>query len=120
MGYQSYVKGKSAEDLAADFVESHGYQIIERNFRCSGGEIDIIAQEGKMLVFVEVRLRRIEDETHPLETITCSKQKRLINTAQMYLAKNNTQCLQCRFDVVAITEENGQSKIEIFQNMIEG
>lgn len=120
MSYQSYHKGQEAESWAVDFLIQQGFKIIERNYHSAFGEIDIIAQEGKTLVFVEVRMRNETDRIHPLETISRGKQNRLMKTAQMYLASMKVQCLQCRFDVVAIIEENGNPKIQLYRNMIEG
>ncbi len=120
MAYQSYHSGKLAEDFAVGYLEARGYEILERNFHSHFGEIDVIAKDGAMLIFVEVRMRQAADEIHPLETISRGKQHRLIKTAQMYLAKTNPDCLQCRFDVVAISEDKGNRTIEIFHNMIEG
>ena len=119
MSYRSYHKGQEAEGWAVDFLVRQGFKIIERNYHSPFGEIDIIAQEGRALVFVEVRMRNEADQIHPLETISRGKQNRLMRTAQMYLAGLKDEYLQCRFDIVAIIEENGNPKIQLHRHMIE-
>lgn len=102
-------KGQRAEEIAVSYLEDHGYQILERNFRCRSGEIDIIACEGDVLCFVEVRSTRSNAFGDPLETIDAAKRRRIIRTAQYFIsgAARRYEALpdEIRFDVVGITLE---------------
>ena len=94
--------GDLAESLAARFLEQHGLKVLTRNFRCRGGEIDLICRNGKALVFVEVRRRRSASFGGAGASITRSKQRRIILAAQHYLTANaKTEC-DCRFDCVLL------------------
>lgn len=100
------LKGKAAEDQAALFLKHLGYKIVERNFSTRGGEIDIVAWEGKTLCFVEVRSRRSADFGAPAETVHRLKQGRIIRAAQLYLQKHYKSAYPaCRFDVIALCAE---------------
>ena len=98
-------KGKEGEDIANDFLLKKGYKIIGRNYRFGKGEIDIIAQTGELLVFVEVKSRKNDEFGRPEYAITQSKQKQIIRIAKAYLYENEIRNVQCRFDVVAISFE---------------
>ena len=95
------VTGEAKERLAAAFLEGRGLRPIARNHRCRFGEIDLIMQDGGVLVFVEVRYRGSSRFGSPAETVDSHKQRRLIAAAGHYLAAHPTM-LPCRFDVVAI------------------
>jgi putative endonuclease len=97
------VIGKRAEDLAARFLEQRGLKILARNFRCRGGEIDLVCRDGKSLVFVEVRLCRNAHYGGPGASITARKQKRVILAARHYLAAHATADSDCRFDCVLLS-----------------
>jgi len=95
--------GASAEDLAAEFLERKGMKILKRNFHFGNvGEIDIIAQDGETLVFVEVKARRSDAFGTPEAAITPRKQATLRRTAEGYLYVHKLHDRACRFDVVAI------------------
>jgi putative endonuclease len=102
MGLTRREVGVTGERLAADFLEELGYQIVQRNFRCKEGEIDIIAQQGECLVFVEVRTRRGSAFGTPEESITQSKGERLVSVAESYLQTCDEQPASWRIDVVAV------------------
>ena len=108
--------GKTGEDLAVDFLKNSGYRIIERNFRCKLGEIDIIALDRNILAFVEVRTKNLSSFCTPQETVTFSKQKKLQKLSLYYLAKKQIKNRDCRFDVVAIDLSKGKNGIELFKN----
>ena len=95
--------GKSAEDLAADFLLAKGMRIVKRNFHFGRvGEIDIIAEDGQTLVFVEVKARSSTLYGTPEEAITPAKQRAIRKVAQGYLYTHGITDRECRFDVVAI------------------
>ena len=95
--------GRRAEDRAAVFLEKRGLRVLARNYRCRGGEIDLVCCDGRALVFVEVRLRRTQAFGGAAASITPAKQRRIILAAQHYLA-GQPEC-DCRFDCVLIEGE---------------
>jgi putative endonuclease len=96
-------RGAAAERDAAQLLASAGYEIVERNFRCRAGELDIVARDGDVLVFVEVRSRSDGDHGDAVEMIRRSKQRRVVRVARYYLATAAPAFDRCRFDIVAIT-----------------
>lgn len=91
------------ESVAESHLQESGLRTLDRNFSARGGEIDLIMQDGATLVFVEVRFRKRHGKVSALESVTVSKQKRVINAAKTYLQKNSKlDRMACRFDVVAI------------------
>ena len=94
--------GKLGESLAAKYLQKCGYSIIERNFRVRYGEIDIIAQEGDTLIFVEVKTRISTKFGLPEEAITVKKLHEIIKTAHMYTLLHHMQSMAQRVDAVAI------------------
>lgn len=112
--------GRHSEELAVSFLEQHQYKILDKNFRSKFGEIDIIAQDREYLCFVEVRAKLTPEYGHPLESITETKRKRIIKTAQIYLYEKQKKDCFCRFDVVSVVPE-GDNKfaLEIIKNAFE-
>ena len=94
--------GQRGEDRAARFLQKQGLVVIARNVRCRGGEIDLVCQHGKSLVFVEVRLRRSAAYGGAAASITASKQRRIVLAARHYLAAHASADNDCRFDCVLI------------------
>lgn len=96
--------GKSGEDLACKFLENNNYKIIERNFSCSQGEIDIIAydKKNKELVFFEVKTRRNFNYGFPSESVTKAKQKHIKKSIQYYLHLKKLENIFVRIDVIEI------------------
>lgn len=94
--------GIEGENLAADYLKRHGYKILERNFACKTGEIDIVCEYGKTLVFVEVKARENTLFGTPAEAVTPRKINSLVRTAQAYLVKSGKLNYPCRFDVVEV------------------
>lgn len=93
--------GDAAESLAADFLQRRGLIILERNYRCRFGEIDLVARSGELLVFVEVRARSSEAFGGAAGSITATKRRRLVATARHYIATHRVD-RACRFDVVLV------------------
>ncbi len=110
-------RGKQAEELAADYLTRAGLTIIEKNFRCRLGELDLIARDKDCLVFIEVRYRRNETLMSVSETLSASKQRKLIKASQYYLA-NHQQYRHhvCRYDFLGITGELEKPAIEWIKN----
>jgi len=96
--------GEQQEKLAAAYLMKHGLTLVDLNYQCRVGEIDLIMRDGSQLVFVEVRYRRSSKFGSPAETVDPRKQRKLINSAQLYLlALHMTDKTSCRFDIVGIT-----------------
>jgi putative endonuclease len=100
----SRAAGAEAERRAAEYLAERGFRILDRNFTCKGGELDLVCDDGGTLVFVEVRARKDGDHGAPEETIGATKRRRLVLAARHYLAKLGAEPA-CRFDVVAIEGE---------------
>ena len=99
------VRGRRAEDEAARHLEIHGLRISARNYRCRGGEIDLVCRDGATLVFVEVRLRSDPRFGGAAASVTVAKQGRIALAAQHYLAAHRLHDAPCRFDCVLIDGE---------------
>ena len=100
--------GRWGEAEAAKYLRKKGYSIIAANYRCRFGEIDLIAQKGGFVVFVEVKLRKNADFGTAAEFVDVRKQNKIRTTASMWLAQNESE-LQPRFDVIEIYAPNGIS-----------
>ena len=98
--------GRFGEEEAAKYLRRHGYRIVETNYSCRFGEIDLIAETKDCVVFVEVKSRRDAHFAQAREFVTAAKQRRLTATAGLWLAQNPTD-KQPRFDVVEVYCENG-------------
>jgi len=112
--------GIRGEQLACEFLGNNGYQIIERNFRCPGGEVDIIARYQDTLIFVEVRTKRSLRFGTPEESITPAKMEKLRNVAAYYWQSHDNLPDSWRIDVIAI-EMNGDghpNRIELIENAV--
>ena len=95
--------GSIYEAMAADYLMQQGYHIIERNYRCRIGEIDLIGIEQGCLCFIEVKYRKDSKAGDPLEAVDVRKQRKIIQTAQYYLLTHpRFQSEKCRFDAVGI------------------
>jgi len=99
-------QGRAGEDRAARVLRSAGLALIERNYRCKLGEIDLVARDGTTLVFVEVRTRTRADRGSALETVGPAKQRRIARVASHYLAMRRPSCRAIRFDVIGITVDD--------------
>jgi putative endonuclease len=96
-------RGQVAEQIAVDHLLRQGYRVVERNFLCKLGEIDIIANQGGELVFVEVRSRKSANSLDPVFSVNRRKQERILKSAQVYLDKRFASPPPSRFDVVLVT-----------------
>ncbi|MBW2036887.1 MAG: YraN family protein [Deltaproteobacteria bacterium] len=111
--------GVSGESFAVEVLEKNGYQILEQNYRTSLGEIDIIAREGDVLVFVEVKSRRTGQFGSPKLAVTAKKQRKISMVALEYLKQTRQNGEKARFDVVSIRFVPEQPDVEIIKNAFE-
>jgi len=109
-------RGKAGEDMAVDYLMKKGYRILRRNFRFYHGEIDIVAEDGKFLVFIEVKSFRSKMFGEPEDAVNEHKRKKLRRTANGYLIKHGIEDRLCRFDVVAIDLEDALPRIRHIQD----
>ncbi len=110
------VFGLSGEECAANWLIKEGYDILERRFRCQMGEIDIIARQGKVIVFVEVKARRHAAYGSPAEAVTWGKQRKLLRTAQLWLLQKGLTEAACRMDVIEVLQQAEAPKIHHIPN----
>ena len=112
--------GRLGERLASDALEARGYRIIERNFRCRSGEIDLVAEEGQDLVFVEVKTRRGTAFGLPEEAVNNRKALKLQEVACSYLDQHNLPDCSWRIDVVAVqfSPAGKLEEIRVYQHAI--
>jgi putative endonuclease len=94
--------GAHGERVAAAYLTDTGLRVLDRNWRCREGELDIVAREGEALVFCEVKTRRGVGYGHPVEAVTVPKQRRLRTLAQRWLAAHDEHAPDLRFDVVGV------------------
>jgi putative endonuclease len=94
--------GSHGERIAAAYLTDAGLHLLDRNWRCRAGELDIVAREGDALVFCEVKTRRGIGYGHPVEAVTVTKQRRLRTLAQRWLAAHDQHAPELRFDVVGV------------------
>jgi putative endonuclease len=119
MTHARRLTGKRGEELAATYLVGVGYQIIERNYRCFFGEIDIVAREGGTLVFAEVKSRRSAAYGAPELAVGREKQKKISRIALNYLSEKRLSHLPARFDVVAVMLLQSGPRIDIIRNAFE-
>ncbi len=105
--------GKFGEKIACDYLKKKGYIIIEKNFYARSGEIDIIARDGNILVFVEVKTRTNLSFGFPEEAINFNKQQKIAKTVEFYLYKNNLNDQNYRIDSIAIEIDKKREKAKI-------
>jgi putative endonuclease len=114
--------GEKGEDIAVRYLKSRGYRILERNYRIKLGEIDIIAEQGADLVFIEVKTRSDILFGTPFDSVTVPKQRQLSKVALEYMSKQGCHNRPARFDVVGVqlkavnTRPLQDTKIELVQN----
>ena len=102
--------GRDGENYALGYLENKGMKCIARNFRSGHGEIDLIVQDGKELVFVEVKTRRNRRYGEPVAAVTKYKQEHIRYTARVFLLSRGIENRHIRFDVVEVMMENGREK----------
>jgi putative endonuclease len=111
--------GRLGETIAMDYLRRYGYRIVESNYRCALGEIDVIATEGKTVVFIEVKSRKTERFGEPQAAVGLQKQKKISMVAQNYLKEKKLNNVKARFDVVAVRLLPQGPKVELIRNAFE-
>ena len=109
-------KGDRGEDRAAAFLRKEGYRILERNYRCTLGEMDIIAREGKTIVFVEVKTRSSDLFGSPQAAIGPQKQRRMTAIDLCYLKGQGWLGIPARFDVAAVSLDEAGERVMLYKN----
>ena len=110
--------GKLGEQIAVEYLSKNKYQILERNFYCRQGEIDIVAKDKDEIVFVEVKTRSNYNFGRPSEAVDYNKQKHIYRVAKYYLYKRNLLNLFVRFDVIEVLIENGKFNVNHIRQII--
>ena len=110
--------GKEGEEIASGFLKKKGFRIIEKNYRTVFGEIDIIAQDREVLVFVEVKTRADISFAYPFEAVNRKKREKIRKTAVCFM-KNLKKEVPARFDILSICLKNGKQQIEHIQDAFE-
>jgi putative endonuclease len=111
--------GKEGERIAERYLKKKGYKLVERNFRCTVGELDLILLDRRVIVFVEVKTRTGSGFGTPLEAVEFRKQRRMTRAAQFFLTANNLTQRDARFDVVGISWLGSQPVVEHIENAFE-
>ncbi|MBF0099772.1 MAG: YraN family protein [Desulfobacterales bacterium] len=112
--------GQNSEVVAAAYLEKLGYRILEKNFRCKEGEIDLILQDKETIAFIEVKARRNLNFDHPKCAVTTKKQQTISRVALYYLNAHQQWNARIRFDVLTILEHpNHHYEFELIQNAFE-
>lgn len=112
--------GRRGEELAVRELTGRGYDVIERNWHCQAGEVDIVARQGEAWVFVEVRTRRGDAFGTPEESVTAAKQTRMVKVAQHYLVEHDLGNVDWRLDLVAVEIDRAgrPTRVDILENII--
>jgi putative endonuclease len=108
--------GRRGEDLAAGYLETAGYRIIERNYRCLFGEMDLVARDGGTVVFIEVKSRRSNRFGPPQSSVGLKKQKKMSQIALHYLEEKQLHSCEARFDVIAVLLLPEGNRVELIKN----
>jgi putative endonuclease len=114
--------GRRGEELAREFLKKRGFDILESNYRCPEGEIDIVAKHKDCLIFIEVRTKTGRQFGSPEESVTSAKKKRMIATAQHYRQTHDIKLPLWRIDFIAVElDKKGQAlRIELIENAVTG
>jgi putative endonuclease len=117
---QSRLKfGRAGEEAAVAYLKKKGYRILQQNYRASAGEVDIVAEHKKVVVFVEVKSRADGEYGDPILAVTPYKQNKIIQTARIFLAKHKIDHREVRFDIVSISGNPGDPEswqLELIQD----
>ncbi len=113
------ILGKEGERVAEQYLKHKGYKLVERNYRCSAGELDLIVLDRRVVVFVEVKTRSGHGFGSPLEAVEFHKQRKMIQAAQYFLSEKRLHQRDARFDVVGISWPGREPVVEHIENAFE-
>ena len=113
MSDRRQILGREGEQAAEQFLRRLRYTIVERNYRCPLGEVDLVALDGRMLVFVEVKTRTTETRGAPFEAVNRRKQRQIARTAQYFISQHRLHDRHARFDVVGVWREGDRFTCEV-------
>lgn len=116
--YQRHETGRIGEDLATEYLQKQGYEIIQKNFECRQGEIDIIAKDKKELVFIEVKTRASVLYGLPKEAVDNTKKKHIYQAAEFYLYCKHLENEPVRIDVIEVYKKKNEYKINHIKQAI--
>lgn len=108
--------GRTGEDTAILELKKKGYKLLEKNYRSHFGEIDIIAEDGDIIAFIEIKTRRSDSYGEPGLSITKQKKERMYKTSLAYLIRNGMTSRRCRFDVVLIIRYRNKDDIQVVKD----
>ncbi|MEI3434631.1 MAG: YraN family protein [Clostridia bacterium] len=117
--YVSHELGRIGENIIADYITKLGYKVVERNFECNQGEIDIIAKDKEELVFIEVKTRTDISYGEASEAVTNTKKRHLINSIKYYIYKQKLENQPIRIDVAEVYINKGKVKVNYIKQAIE-
>lgn len=121
MGGNQRPFGTQAEQLACEWLEAHGYHVVERNWAGQRGEIDIIAMDGEVMCFIEVKaLRDPSRDVCPEMEVTARKRGRVLRAAREYLIDRHIVSVPCRFDVVGIVYRGDVAEVRLSKGAFDG
>ncbi len=112
------VIGELGERIAINYISELKYDVLEKNFRCRNGEIDIIAKDKEIIVFIEVKTRRSLNYGRPAEAVNSSKVKHLVSVAQYYLYRKHLKNCCIRFDVIEVFLIDGKCTLNHLKNVV--
>jgi putative endonuclease len=113
------ILGKEGERIAELFLKKKGYKLVERNYRCAAGELDLVMLDQRVIVFVEVKTRTGSGYGTPLEAVAVRKQKKMIYVAEFFLSAKKLSQREARFDVVGVSWPGAQPLVEHIENAFE-
>jgi len=119
MQSQKQILGKEGEQIAERYLLKKGYRLVERNYRCPVGELDLIALDRRVLVFIEVKTRSDDRFGIPFESVHRRKQQRMIKAALFFLSQHRLHHRDARFDVIGISFVGREPVVEHIQNAFE-
>ena len=111
--------GQAGEEIAAGYLKKKGYKLVERNYRCKSGEVDLILLDRKVIVFVEVKTRTDHSFGSPFEAVEAHKQRKMIRAARFFLHARKLHQRDARFDVVGISWPGDRLVVEHIENAFE-
>jgi len=111
--------GTEGETAAAHYLEKNGYEIVKRNYRTCGAEIDLIAKKGETLCFVEVKTRKSSDFGLPEEFVDFRKRRKIIRATRVFIGRRKYADMYVRFDIVSVVYDGGKTKINHIENAFE-